>query len=58
MFGEPLLSLHYFDLEIVDEQWLIVQDVKFRVGRCGRGHPTKSQPKDESGLLGDFRAYW
>ena len=44
MFGEPLLSLHYFDLEIVDEQGLIIQDVEFRVGRWDRGHPTKSQP--------------
>ena len=57
MFGEPLLSLHYFDLEIVDEQCLIIRDVKFRVGSWDRGHPTKSLPKDESGLLRDFRVY-
>ena len=44
MFGEPLLSFHYFDLEIVDEQGLIIQVVKFRVDHWDYGHPTKSQP--------------
>jgi hypothetical protein len=36
-----LLSLHYFDLEIVDEQGLIIQDVKFRVGRWDCRPPLK-----------------
>ena len=41
MFGEPLLSLHYFDLEIVDEQGLIIQDVEFRVDRWDYRPPLK-----------------